>query len=1620
MEYISDSDGDNSLPVLSPDWVDKRRLREVLSILSHSSKLRIQAEARGTPLEQLYLEQEEPELTSQEASDARNDTREPQTASSAGETINLSETNPPSDSIQPRIVTIESLPLRHPTDIPAPESTTEAAYPTAGRFGRSLRKRTFASRHPYIADQADWLGICTVDSINEMFNEDEELSKVVRALNQLYLKRKKRYPDEDRYKAKNFYAHLGKSKLLALTGDQDVSTRDILSQNSTENGAENCNDADMDDYETDEQANDDDEDEEQLIPYEGLMKPPRIADEEHEQAEASSSEENESSEEEQLIRIGGKYRKLSRILRGVLPESARRLTMFQQNNSVKKKAKMAKTLQPRRGLAVKKFGSSSVQSEELRKELNSFIDTAQFEEDYTPNHKNLFQQPITDYTHEQPMSHTVSELSSSSDSDSESVEELFSDNLRSDITPSVAYSKADPHLSYIDVDSDSAQEADSIDYMFASKSSNRKKSKNLGTPGKTNGHALRATPRVRGWLTDSAKLSKEPSRTRKRSYNRRSSLGTIKKRKLESPTSHRTNNVLETPSKPERTKGSINFVKENAKDSTPISNKKTKEKPIVGKHGHFQRPTDKSFRRDPIMSTTVYEVESSSRFVHSKNSPIVSNPEAFMPSRSFLFDKGDTFAPTNFLPANELSKVSSIGDGHIFFSGEDDVVFNLAGKRYSLGLYRVETSSQLTERYFQQLHKLVLDPSMILNPSVRTEIHLSLKLMAKWILIARKQPLDSLWRNLQSLLNDFTKLQTRNMRQLQSAIHCRVIFIVHVYCQIEASQRSVSESKMLNSFEVVCSDFWTIFFQSFSASEISHDFTAHSETDSIADSLKLMYYMFKSKRLVWWDSVSLALNDCVLIIGDKNSLLDVVYILASIVPHSHYNWGCFLAVLKDLRNAKHSLGLHHFIDICSLANQRLDWPLEERVVTQLYSIFTHRTFGNFADETSVPQSLGEIHTRLDIPAVSVFDRFMGMLYTYVSDLPSKKDVKRLVSKLIPSSQYQYHSGRKYQIQFVNRINLMSLLSQISDVDLSGPFVNLVELITNSKDMFIYGRTVDALVGFGETANKKGGLPPLQAFEYLIDCFCLNFKSIFGMPDLLKRLVHIIGQFLQGNKDTNLFRLLTDIDMSMFPDGVIMTDLLSVIFFAAFEVLSRKSDLSQLDIDVVLKFQKTLISFIGFQMGRISILESRQQERVEEGIEISIQIWMLTASITGTLHWNSVMLQKYPYIGNSDLRERFLLFLCEEYMKSGPIDSTILEEIDSIMLKGLSANSISPYALPLYLRLSKTPKSIFLPRKPLASDIDSVNQMQTFRSQIVTSVIQNLFQDPSHSQGTRKIIIKGLIINLEDEYSKHYDQVGFTDFCKLIVDVIQKSAKSILGDMNEFWEFAVKLGFPNRKLQLAWSESNELDRLQMLNNEFLNALQYKKDLKSVMDNWISASDLNSLYSLVQIYISAISIHESYWAHLSHLLKYVLTKLQAFEIRVQDNEFRLFLDMLLEITTCPSPKSSNYATYEVDTIILCASIYRFAFYVYDGFKDKLDLITSAAHLVLEGEEREDSYLKTPFTRVTFGMLRSVSHTSFVPSSVNTDHTAQHLMDQATSLRIMLKPPRDERCLDFHFEL
>ncbi|GEQ69868.1 hypothetical protein JCM33374_g3543 [Metschnikowia sp. JCM 33374] len=415
MDHVADSDTENSLPLLCVSDVDTASVRSVFALFSHDTRCRLRAEAHNTPFAALY-EEHPPDLTQNGSLDYA-DPPDPQahtqehtpTSALSPEPVLAEPWREPDTHIPPTTSQPQTIHVLSSQAAPADISLAKPTQNSGGRASRSLRKRTFASRHPYIADQADWLGICTVESINEMFDGDEEISRVVRALNHLYLQKKKRYPDEDRYRSKDFYTHLGHSKSLALQGDADAvedengDLRQIQHQDSASQDEHNY-DPDAHSSQIDHSADDEDEDDEdRLIPYDefaypysqdpvspsqteiasetfkhpndhnGLHGTPQFQEynDSSEDDSAEDAPDSPQQEEEEYIKIGGKYRKLRTILRGVLPESAKRLGIFERKSPVKRRKKITRTLTPRKGLAMKKHGSSVSNSAELERELFS-------------------------------------------------------------------------------------------------------------------------------------------------------------------------------------------------------------------------------------------------------------------------------------------------------------------------------------------------------------------------------------------------------------------------------------------------------------------------------------------------------------------------------------------------------------------------------------------------------------------------------------------------------------------------------------------------------------------------------------------------------------------------------------------------------------------------------------------------------------------------------------------------------------------------------------------------------------------------------------------------------------------------------------------------------------------------------------------------------------------------------------------------------------------------------------------------------------------------------------------------------------------------------------------------
>ena len=446
-----------------------------------------------------------------------------------------------------------------------------------------------------------------------------------------------------------------------------------------------------------------------------------------------------------------------------------------------------------------------------------------------------------------------------------------------------------------------------------------------------------------------------------------------------------------------------------------------------------------------------------------------------------------------------------------------------------------------------------------------------------------------------------------------------------------------------------------MFFLAISISDINKLCDDDGTNSSLFDSIQLIHFLYVGRTCSWWVPITESLKEIGFFNEENASLLDSLYVLASWFPRES-DWSPFLIIFEKFKNAKVSVDHHHFLDICELAIEKLEWPIEERLIIHLYSSYGKRKFGNFADETVVPRPLHYVYSKHDIPKTSVFERFLRLVYTYVSQLESKKSIKRLVSKLVASSQYHYQKGRRYQIMFVNRINLISLLCQISEVDLKNQLSNLVEQVRDSRDMFVFGMAVSAIQLQCDVAHKKSFFMPWSGIQCLLESFCTYYDSLFGLPSLFQSFVNYIGSKLismQSCKEIILFfKLCERCSLDKFPDPILI-DVLKYMASIDFESLASSTEfVTNYEKDFV-EFQKYLLMFLSTEMLRLPVSQERFQIKIDQIVEQTIKIWFLISKCTNTCNWNIVMLQKYSYLGNAFLRDRYLMFMCIQFVHLYP-------------------------------------------------------------------------------------------------------------------------------------------------------------------------------------------------------------------------------------------------------------------------------------------------------------------------------------------------------------------------------
>lgn len=196
---------------------------------------------------------------------------------------------------------------------PQPEANLATLLPlweTAPRR-RQLRKRAFAAIYPYIADQIKYLRLANINDVNALYQDSQDVHAVVKTLDGMYQRHKRRFPHDDKYKPHSFYSVLGQHRRKPLGEAVPASQASQASQVSQEPEPQSQSLPDLVadeifDFEASEASHDSDSDND----------------------DDDNSNSDDSDAVEAAIRVGGRIVSHRLALRGVLPELAKRQAIW--------------------------------------------------------------------------------------------------------------------------------------------------------------------------------------------------------------------------------------------------------------------------------------------------------------------------------------------------------------------------------------------------------------------------------------------------------------------------------------------------------------------------------------------------------------------------------------------------------------------------------------------------------------------------------------------------------------------------------------------------------------------------------------------------------------------------------------------------------------------------------------------------------------------------------------------------------------------------------------------------------------------------------------------------------------------------------------------------------------------------------------------------------------------------------------------------------------------------------------------------------------------------------------------------------------------------------------------
>ncbi|KAK6197885.1 Mus7/MMS22 family-domain-containing protein [Scheffersomyces amazonensis] len=1212
----------------------------------------------------------------------------------------------------------------------------------------SLRKRNFASTHPYLTDQIHYLGLSNINYINEIYESEQDLEKIVKLLNYNYTDLKKRYPHDDKYKPKNFYSILGKQSRAAQEQEQEKEQEQSKQQENDSDDQEN--DQENGPYSSQALSYSDDED----------MEDDELLDI-HKRSRShidNSIIMEEDSDDDTVIQVGGRLLKEKSVLRGVLPESAKRLDIYRRiPRKSYTKPKKSTLVSYRKGLAIKKGTGKGLRAAD---ELSGFLYDGPEGSEGSEVTRSRSPTLSRSSSPEPSRLDTLGILSDSESSDSEDDAQPVNSDSNESSNGSDLFDYPQNDDGY-----ESVVEMDYINPMFTATTKKRRTGPKSHTKTatktqtvKTHSHTHTRTPNTsikpKSTTTTTRKATKPHSKKQRLISD--TTFGRLVSRRINSRS-------VTTSTKSHR--------KKKRPRDTPL------DLLLLGSRNNKDLLSDYQFSRNPLQSTVVIEEDSNKKFIkhNHKYAPSSSTGQTTSlrntyPSTISLRNRVEF--PHDFILAHiNLVKLKDLSLGRSYVLGRDSVCVSVQDKTYTFTLINSSEASQMMIELMGQIEGMVRNLTALSESEIH-QLYDAVRGILVWWIIWQAPATDAHRDSIKSILQALYQARDTSSIRLSKWLY-PYFMLVHYEWEVMATMNSPSMAPpprppTLNSNYVV--KYWDLFIRDFEPDQFNEILINSSSKDY--ESFHIMHVLLGFQHQ-FWTSINSAL-DYVSTHVDVSISLEAVYALAC-YDHSSTDWSPFYTVYTTISQQEESEIHNRFLDVVYLMNHKYNWSISEKMILLVYSNITARRFANFHEEWTVPELMEPIRTRNDIPIDTFFERFMLFLYSYVGELPPQSNTKRLITKLFTSSNYTYGEDKQHFVMFMNRMNFTLLLVQISEVDLKNQLFDLIGSVVDSKDYGILKISITALTQYTQVVLSRGSLSlPVDCMALLINSVGHSYYGLAGAVKLWTSLYKCLTMVISTTATTApiryIFQFLDIVaKVNKRTPSKLLVELWRLVYGALNSlVLQPRSGPMMKRLDSILTSITDLnLSLINDQMSKVPLPTIAEELKVEQHVELCIQIWTTSTFLSSQPNWIKLVLQIYPYLGNQQSRDKFLLYFYSQILKYSPIKAC-KESIITAVLKNLASFSSSKYVSMVINQLCTEKNEVFQFPKSFVSDGFGHFHISNHRTNVVTMVFSNIAKSQRIPPVTKSLYVEEFLKVMNNEYNKYYSS-GWRNWICLIGD-----------------------------------------------------------------------------------------------------------------------------------------------------------------------------------------------------------------------------------------------------------